>query len=547
MEYTGQTCDEFATVTMAAAIKEGHRGPIFIQGDHYQANAKRYANDPEGVMEGLRTLVRQAIAAGYGNIDIDTSTLVDLSKPTVREQQRANFERCAELAALIRDLQRDGVVVSIGGEIGEVGKKNSTVEELRAFVDGFLEHFAALGHEHKPGLAKISVNTGSTHGGVVLADGTVAKVQIDFETLRELGEAARREYHLGGVVQHGASTLPAEAFNHFPRVQTLEVHLATEFQNILFDGGAFPEDLKQEMYRYIHQQLGDERGADDTDEQFVYKTRKKVWGPFKEQTWTLPEDTRAKLRGLLEDKLTFLYDKLGVDNSQDLVAKTRGQPPAHPQAPARGPSRRRRLAEAHRRPVAPARSGARWSAGDGDVLLVPTGRPVRKRRLLQLGLHIALAVRRPHRQRVHVAIDRHRRLPELPAISRKPGLHLRLDPGLPIVRADLDLLDPAVARERHARDRGRASRHGLPLGRRVDARRRLVRRRVVPALMLPVAQEVGVDERDALDPLHVLHAVDARNEQPAGNPWAFSSGAPFISHASSASGSSALSIATESV
>jgi fructose/tagatose bisphosphate aldolase len=327
MEYTGQTCDEFATVVMAASIKEGHRGPIFIQGDHYQANAKRYASDPEGVVEGLRKLIRQALVAGYGNIDIDTSTLVDLSKPTVREQQRTNFERCAELAALIRDQQPAGVVVSIGGEIGEVGKKNSTVEELRAFVDGFVQHFAALGHEDKPGLAKISVNTGSTHGGVVLADGSVAKVQIDFETLRELGKAARREYHMGGVVQHGASTLPAEAFNHFPRVQTLEVHLATEFQNILFDGGAFPEDLKQEMYRYIHAQLGDEGGPNDTDEQFVYKTRKKVWGPFKAQTWNLPEETRRKLRGLLEDKLTFLYDQLGVDNSEELVAKWIVNPP----------------------------------------------------------------------------------------------------------------------------------------------------------------------------------------------------------------------------
>src|SRR5205085_7070468 len=82
MEYTEQTCSEFATVMMAASIKEGHKGPIFIQGDHYQANAKKYASDPESVIQGLRKLIREAIAAGYGNIDIDTSTLVDLSFPT---------------------------------------------------------------------------------------------------------------------------------------------------------------------------------------------------------------------------------------------------------------------------------------------------------------------------------------------------------------------------------------------------------------------------------------------------------------------------------
>ena len=64
MEYTDQTCDEFATVMMAASIKEGHKGPIFIQGDHYQANAKKYATDPQGVIDGLRKIIGQAIQAG---------------------------------------------------------------------------------------------------------------------------------------------------------------------------------------------------------------------------------------------------------------------------------------------------------------------------------------------------------------------------------------------------------------------------------------------------------------------------------------------------
>jgi hypothetical protein len=93
MGYTNQTCEEFATVLMAAAIKEGHTGPIFIQGDHYQADAKKYKTDPQGVIDGLKKLIREAIAAGYGNIDIDTSTLVDLSFPTLAEQQRNNYER----------------------------------------------------------------------------------------------------------------------------------------------------------------------------------------------------------------------------------------------------------------------------------------------------------------------------------------------------------------------------------------------------------------------------------------------------------------------
>jgi fructose/tagatose bisphosphate aldolase len=315
MGYTDQTCDEFATVMMAAAIKEGHTGPIFIQGDHYQADAKKYATDPDLVIDGLKKLIREAIAAGYGNIDIDTSTLVDLSFPTLAEQQRQNYERCAELASLIRELQPRGVTVSIGGEIGEVGKKNSTVEELEAFVNGFTEHFGT-----GRGLSKISVNTGSSHGGVVLPDGTLLKVAIDFNTLRDMSADARR-HGMGGAVQHGASTLPAEYFSNFPEVDTLEVHLATEFQNIMLDHGAFPDDLKQKAYQYIKENNANEWAKGDTEEQFIYKTRKKIWGPFKQETWTLPEDTRKAIRGQLEDKLDFLYQQLGVLDTASLVEK----------------------------------------------------------------------------------------------------------------------------------------------------------------------------------------------------------------------------------
>lgn len=325
MGYTDQTCAEFATVMMAAAIKEGHTGPVFIQGDHYQADAKKYATDPEGVIEGLKKLIREAIAAGYGNIDIDTSTLVDLSFPTLAEQQRHNYERCSELAALIRQLELAGVTVSIGGEIGEVGKKNSTVEELEAFVQGFNSEFSKRVGQ-KRGLSKISVNTGSSHGGVVLPDGSLLKVAIDFDTLREMSAAARR-HGMGGAVQHGASTLPAEYFSKFPEVGTLEVHLATEFQNIILDHGAFPNELKEEAYAYIREKLADEWAKGDTEEQFIYKTRKKIWGPFKQQVWNLPEATRAAIRAQLEEKLNFLYEQLGVIDSRSLIERYVKNPP----------------------------------------------------------------------------------------------------------------------------------------------------------------------------------------------------------------------------
>ena len=222
------------------------------------------------------------------------------------------------MAALIRQHEPEGVTISVGGEIGEVGKYNTTVEELRAYVEGFNRTFGELSGGGTRGLSKISVNTGSTHGGVVLPDGSIAKVKIDFDTLREMSNEARK-LGMGGAVQHGASTLPSEAFNNFPKVGTAEVHLATEFQNIMMDHPAFPEDLREEVRKFCFSELTGERSADDTDEQFVYKARKRAWGPFKQQVWNLDSSAKSKIFQALDEKFEFLYDQLGATNTRQLV------------------------------------------------------------------------------------------------------------------------------------------------------------------------------------------------------------------------------------
>ena len=316
MAYTDQRPDEYAAVILAAAMREGWRTPVFLQGDHFQFNATKWAADPDAELGGLRDLTREAIAAGFLNVDIDSSTLVDLSQPTVPEQQRVNAENSAELTRLIRSLEPDGVTISVGGEIGEVGKSNSTEEELRAYLDGYRQ---ALGDAI--GVSKVSVQTGTSHGGVPMADGSIAEVSLDFDTLRRLSTVAREEYGLAGCVQHGASTLPDEAFNHFPEHGTAEIHLATGFQNILYDGGGLPADLRAEMMEWCRVNAADERKPDETDEQFLYKTRKKAIGPFKRELWTLPEDAAAELGSQLRAKFGLLFDELGIAGTRSLVER----------------------------------------------------------------------------------------------------------------------------------------------------------------------------------------------------------------------------------
>jgi fructose-bisphosphate aldolase class II len=269
-------------------------------------------------VEAVKMLAKEGLAAGFYNIDLDTSTLVDLSHATLADQQRLNYEVGTELAAYVRAEEPAWIVSSLGGEIGEVGTENSTVAELRAFMDGFNARLA----ERAPGVAglsKISVQSGTSHGGVVLPDGSIAEVQLDLQTLADLSTVARAEYGLAGAVQHGASTLPDGAFHHFPRTETAEIHLATNFQNMLYD--LMPTALRDEIYAWLRTHAADERKATDSEEQFFYKTRKKALGPFKRVLWDLPASTSAALADAYDVKFGFLFDQLAVGGTAPVVAR----------------------------------------------------------------------------------------------------------------------------------------------------------------------------------------------------------------------------------
>ncbi|MBT5986587.1 MAG: aldolase [Nitrospina sp.] len=319
--YTFQQPHEIVGVILGAAIRENHTGPVFIQGDHFQVNAKNFHNNKDKEISGLKKLIQKGIEAGFYNIDIDTSTLVDLSKNTVVEQQRANFEVGVELTKYIRALEPEEITISVGGEIGEVGKENSDENELRAYLDNFNE---LLNREDKGArsISKISIQTGTSHGGVPGPDGKVVEVNLDFECLENLSRIARQDYGLAGAVQHGASTLPRDLFNKFPELETAEIHLATDFQNLIYDNELFPEDFKKEIYVHLRKKFASEKKETDTDEQFIYKTRKKGFGEFKSKFWELSNEIRTEIGSHLQKKVEHLFTQLKVKDTLEVTKRT---------------------------------------------------------------------------------------------------------------------------------------------------------------------------------------------------------------------------------
>jgi hypothetical protein len=142
-------------------------------------------------------------------------------------------------------------------------------------------------------------------------------VTVDFNTLRHLSRVARDQFGLGGAVQHGASTLPEDAFGKFVESEACEVHLATNFMNIFYDH--IPSDFREEIYAYLREKNASEHKPDMTDEQFYYKTRKSAIGPFKARSWRLPSAIKTEIVKAWEDQFNQLFNHLGLRGTRAYV------------------------------------------------------------------------------------------------------------------------------------------------------------------------------------------------------------------------------------
>lgn len=317
--YAAQPPAEYTAGVLAAALREGHQGPVFLQADHDQVNATRYAQDPRAETQRLADVIREQVAASFFNINVDASTVVDLALPTLVEQQRLNAELTARFTRLVRELEPPGVTISVGAEIGEVGAHNTTPDELRAFMATYPTALAAAGGG--AGITKVSVNSGTHHGGKVLPDGSLARVNVAFDTLREISRVGREEFGLAGAVQHGASTLPMETFSKFPETGTVEIHLALGFNNLIFDHPRLPQEVKDEIRAYIFARHAGERSPGQTEAQFIYTTRKKAWAGMRARFWGLPADIQEAIMASLEAMFGEMFQRMKVGGTNELVGR----------------------------------------------------------------------------------------------------------------------------------------------------------------------------------------------------------------------------------
>ncbi len=309
---SGQAFEEYAALTLAAAAREGYRGPVFLQGDHFGVEAPQE-------LDGLLALARRVISAGFYQLDIDASHLFDPQSSDLVGRHAPNARATARMAAALRGDQ-PGPLLTLGGAVGEIGGRNTSVADLLAFYQEFSRSVPA----GLDPLDKISGQTGTMHGGLIQADGTIGRMPVDFDLAADLSRQARA-LGLSGLVQHGASTLSLVDLARLPEASVIEVHLATQVQNIVFDHPAFPADLLERMRERLllsHRGPEGERVAEvasSSDVQRFYHSRWTAWGPFRTELLDLPEAALGPITQTLSAWVADIFQALRVQSRADQV------------------------------------------------------------------------------------------------------------------------------------------------------------------------------------------------------------------------------------
>lgn len=290
IKYTNQPLVRYDNVILRAAQKERFNQPIFLQADHFKIKDKKEIED-------LKILIKKAIKNSFYNIDLDYSNF------SIED----NYTLMAEFTKFIRKIEPKGLTISIGAEVGEIGGKKTTSNELKKFMEGYKK----LLPSNLKGIIKIAVQTGTSHG---------LGGKVDFKLLKRLGEEARK-YGLAGVVQHGASMLSEQEFPKFLKTGVCEIHLATLFQDIVYDSKHFPRDLREKIYQWLKKNYIQQRKKEEKEEEFFHRVRKNALGPFKKEISALPQKNIKKISQEIEEKAVFFFKNFKVSHTAELVKK----------------------------------------------------------------------------------------------------------------------------------------------------------------------------------------------------------------------------------
>ena len=290
---------EYATCLLAAAIREGYEGPVFLQANYL--HERRASDDTEhgDELDRLQDLAEEALGAGFFNLELDTADLEDLSLPDPAEQEKECYEDAAQLAGFVRKTEPAGVDTNLGVRMNSRGDAVHLPHRFRAFMDGFAGEFTDRAG-HVTGIAKLSLHIHSAE---------------ELRMAHDLAEVARREYALATGVHYDGAPLPDELFAELPHIAVVEAHLGTRYEDLILHHPAFPAQLRDELYRWIDETYGELRGPEQDSANFHLQMRMTALDRFKQQLWDIAPENKDPIMAELQETFVADFKRLKVEDT----------------------------------------------------------------------------------------------------------------------------------------------------------------------------------------------------------------------------------------
>lgn len=274
---------DYATCLLAAAIREGYEGPLFLEADFLRAQP--------GADERLKELVGEALNAGFFNLEFGLTRLKNLSLPDPTEQEQAYSTDCAALAGFVRQAEPAGVGSAIG--IRFDAALEQLVLRLRTFVPGFETEFTSRAG-HVPGIGKFDLSLGRVE---------------DLGQAKDFAEVALREFYLPTSVSLEGEAVEDELIEAVATFPWVGVNLGARLEAQMFVHPAFPSQLRQEMQRWLETACP---GRGDSVRPWAYEQ-------FKRELWDLPEEIQEAIMAELQASLVDTIRWFKADDSIHLM------------------------------------------------------------------------------------------------------------------------------------------------------------------------------------------------------------------------------------
>ncbi len=217
---SARAVDNFVTIGLAAALREGVTGPLFFEAA-LPLRKGPYENDPSGEWSALKTLAKNAVAAGVFNFRIDMSPLTEFSGATFEDQHAANADRTVDLIRVIRDVEPKEVSISIAGTLVTAPQRMPGIDDLRAFLDRVIRELKV---EARNPIGLSHLLLGGVNEKFVTPPPFVPAPEDKRPVweMEQCSELATSAYHLAGISVVGEETWSDAFYEYFPRANAAE-------------------------------------------------------------------------------------------------------------------------------------------------------------------------------------------------------------------------------------------------------------------------------------------------------------------------------------